>query len=58
MVCIIAKIGVFLLFDDSNDKFIEKANIFSNKSKIIFKSIRAKMYICKMLKKNFYILFL
>lgn len=56
-MCIIFKIDVFLLSVDKYNKFVEKANVSSNKSKISFKSIKAKIYICKMFKTFFCIIF-
>lgn len=34
MICIAAKISIFLLFDNKNNKSIEEVNVFLNKFKI------------------------
>lgn len=50
MVQMVAKIGIFLLSDDKDDKSIKKADVLLNKSGICFKSIKAKIYMCKIFK--------
>ena len=57
IIYITAKIVIFLLSNNKNNKFIKKTNIFLNKSKISFENIKNKIYICKILKRLFILLF-
>lgn len=58
MIYITNKIGIFLLFNDKNDELIKEFNIFLNKFKINLENIKAKIYIYKIFKTFFYIIFL
>lgn len=57
IVYIIVKIEVFLFLDQKDNKFIEKAYISLNKSKITFKNIKIIIYIHKIFQTLFCIIY-
>lgn len=53
----ITKIGVFLSSNNEDNKCIKKADVLLNKFEISSEKIKAKIYICKIFKISFYIIF-